>query len=389
MAKAPLFAFSMEQTALHKFFSSADAKFAGYDAALARQSAAIQALAGQLSQMRGSLDRPDRQPEFDARLSAVHSAVDRVQGAVDGRSQLWQAVSDRLRCLEQRFAADFSGLRAGLEARLADAAREAQERTAALARQFAQIPPLIDANRSGCEAAHRGLAEKVRDSKEQIKELIASGDRFQSKIESLASEMILLKADLLHKNDEQLTAFRVELCALKNDRTTFPVRLPEADLSSLELRPEPLIDPDSPPQVPPIHKFSEMAQAIAYLYELVPTLQSILTASHHRVTQKISDFQSRDSRIRALQSELAELTATISTLATREEVAAVMRRRPSARESRGIGLVKCIACGRELSDDDCSQRPRGNVARMAFSIVEEPRPACTSQRTVRRRIQRP
>jgi hypothetical protein len=170
----------------------------------------------------------------------------------------------------------------------------------------------------------------------------------------------------------------------------------EIDLTSLELLPIPVIDGNAPPSLPKMVKFTTVPQAIGYLYDLVPTLQAILTSLHHRVTEKTGSFGNRDTGLPALRTELAAIAAVLPSLATREELSASIRRSsqtPDQAGSRGFGTVKCISCGRELpalEGDEASHHRRVAGGRHPLGLLEESRQARTSQRAgIRRHIQTP
>jgi hypothetical protein len=114
------------------------------------------------------------------------------------------------------------------------------------------------------------------------------------------------------------------------------------------------------------------------MYELIPSLDAILRAFYSHVTGALAEFAARDVNWAVLKSDIADLQASIQGLATREELNLISKRR-NVREpepaSSGVGLIKCISCGRELpsneagSDEALRTHPRPPSSGRKFAAV--------------------
>jgi hypothetical protein len=241
-----------------------------------------------------------------------------------------------------------------------------------LHQQQAESRSLAESHRMSLNASYDNLNERVSANSGQLREILTRETKLRLKISSLGSEIGNRSAH----NDEQFAALQAELAALKLNCSGSE---PEINLGSLELRSPPDIDPLAPPVLPAIEKFSTVLQAIDYLYNLVPTLQSILTSLHSSIMQR-----SGTPGVSAIESELAGIAAVIPTLATRDELSASLRRPAQFGDGalRSLGIVKCISCGRELSgmDGDDAQHRRPLYASASRSSQRAP---------IRRKIQTP
>jgi bacterioferritin-associated ferredoxin len=118
---------------------------------------------------------------------------------------------------------------------------------------------------------------------------------------------------------------------------------------------------NDPPNLPPLHKFSELTEPVDYIYQLVPILQAILNCFKDRITDLDRPFPA-ESAIRALldqigaaiaglANELAELRAAMHKALTRADVIRIVKGMLTMEEvadQTAVGVVKCIACGREM-----------------------------------------
>lgn len=123
---------------------------------------------------------------------------------------------------------------------------------------------------------------------------------------------------------------------------------------------------DETPQLPSLHKFNEVPEAIQYMYDSIPKLQGILKAIHSKVASinntQSSDFDQdafdklSDTIRKALENMEAELNLLRNQTnkgLTRADVMRMIREMLDDGDydddqATAIGYVKCIACGREM-----------------------------------------
>jgi uncharacterized membrane-anchored protein YhcB (DUF1043 family) len=381
----------MEETALHRFFSSAEERFGRCDAIIAKQSEQIQQLSDQFSQLKKSIDNHDQQHELEKKLTEMNAEVVWIRKHFSKASKLWGSLENQFQKVKQQIDSDLTSLRLNVDQQLEIGVKAAQEQARLFIQQeIVELRGLIYSHREESGILHQNVIEKVCINSEQISELKVREDELNVALSSLSSEMKSMSANLREKSEVQFQLLKSEITTLSIDRPLFPIRPPICDLDSLKLRSEPFLDPDSPPRLPEIVKFEKIPEAIDYLYELIPTLQAILTSSHRRINEKFTAIVKRDLVIPVLQSELSRLTAMIPTLATREELITAIRKRGLPRESRGLGIVKCISCGKELIEEDPPDHQWCSSPRISLKMVEEPRGTrCPQRAQIRRKIQRP
>jgi hypothetical protein len=389
MARGQFFTFSMEQTALHKFFSTAEERFGRYDTLIAKQSTTIRILSDRISHLEKLPPKPDRHPEFDFRLTEIATAFHRLSSDLSSATKLWESFEDRLRSAREHADAEIASVRLEMDSKIRESLNQIWGSVREIVREeIGEVRGWIESNHRDCEMVHGNLFEALRNHSEEVREMRLRVDQEDVGMRALSSEIKELEGNLAQRAEEQFGILREEIAALKNDRPVIAMGDPDLGLEALQLRLKSDVDPECAPRLPEITKFTKVSQAVDYLYQLVPALEFILVASHRRTNERFAAWEHRDSVLNSIRSDLAELTALIPSLATREELG-LMRRRPSAREPRGFGTVKCIACGRELTEDGPSDRHRASSPRIESRVVEEPRPARASQRAfVRRKIQR-
>jgi hypothetical protein len=381
----------MEETAIHRFFSSAEERFGRCDAVVAKQSEQIQQLSAQFSQLKKSIDNHEQQVEMEKKLSEMNAEIVWIRKHFSEASKHWASLENQFHNVKHQFEGDLTSLRLNVDQQLEVGVKAAREGARLFVQQeIVELRSLICSHREESDILHQNVVDKLCRTSDEISELKVCENALKVGLSSLSSEIKSISNNLTEQSEEQFQILKSEIMKLSIDRSFLSNRPPICDFDSLELRSEPFLDADSPPRLPKLVKFHEIAEAIDYLYELIPTLQAILTTSHHRMNEKVTTLIKRNLIIPMLESELSRLTAVIPTLATREELMMIVHKRVLPQESRGLGIVKCISCGRELIEDDPVNYQRCSSPRISLKIVEEPRSARCSQRAqIRRRIQRP
>ena len=136
---------------------------------------------------------------------------------------------------------------------------------------------------------------------------------------------------------------------------------PKIDLSGLNLRPEPKIEFDEPPDLPKLEKFKDVESTVDYIYEVIPKLQAILNCYHDKIdslpnTELDRDFLSElMDKIRGsmagMAKEVEDLKNNMNKGLTRADVARMIREMSTVEgesDQTSVGCVKCIACGRDM-----------------------------------------
>ena len=130
------------------------------------------------------------------------------------------------------------------------------------------------------------------------------------------------------------------------------------DISNLEPAKEVKVAWEVPPVLPKLHKFDSIIDNVGYTYQMVPKLQAYLYSMHDRMddlTTNTRDFSGledllaklKDS-ILAMDKELNQLKNALKKSVTRQEVLDMLRDNEEM-TGTSVGSVRCIACGREVT----------------------------------------
>ncbi|KAK8878146.1 hypothetical protein M9Y10_004910 [Tritrichomonas musculus] len=144
------------------------------------------------------------------------------------------------------------------------------------------------------------------------------------------------------------------------------VSKPPYDLSTVRPYPSMKVNWQDKPELPPIRQFINLEEAIDYIYRVQPPIQAYLEAMHKKIvadSSKIEDkidkdavhkmFQKIQSIIGELRSHIDGLKKNIENTATRDEINDIFEdliaETRNNENQTAIGRVRCIACGREMS----------------------------------------
>jgi hypothetical protein len=356
MSQHAFFRFSTDETSLHAFFASAEDNFKRHELLLTAQDQRIHELSGQI---RYCAERPDMQPQIESRITDLSAAINRVERSLAATARLWETLGAQIQIVNRHFAAELSSLETRLTDQRNSEVREfAAKFTRIWSENLGEIQTKIDEHCQSLTHCNSLLTERLSAESKALRGVLAREQQINGRLEALSGELEQLK------NRSQFERLTADIECLKRDRPSFPIRPPSPDLELLELRVAPPIDSSSPPVLPPLHKFCTVAQAVDYLYELVPTLQSILTSTHHSVDARFAELLCHDWGVSDMKADLINLTTTIQGLATRKELNAALPRRCLFRECDSPGLSKCISCGRPVADPGItSPRKAGGSAR--------------------------
>jgi hypothetical protein len=140
----------------------------------------------------------------------------------------------------------------------------------------------------------------------------------------------------------------------------------DTDFSTIDLRPAAPANFADPPKLPRLAKFRDVGDIVSYIYDTVPRLQGFLDAMHGKIAEVadiVPDLAVRagveltlaqlGSNVAELQRSVADVRVHVGRAATKGEVTAIARRLQGIQDgdaatSTSIGIVKCIACGREM-----------------------------------------
>lgn len=148
--------------------------------------------------------------------------------------------------------------------------------------------------------------------------------------------------------------------------TAQPVMLqPDYDLSKLRPYPPCTVHWRDPPELPMIRQFTNMGDVVDYIYRLVPKLQGILNAMHGKVLDLNSDLLNKVdkaavekffNKFQAVAAEMKDhidkLQQAMEDTASRGEINQIVEdlfAQLNFDAETSIGAVKCIACGRDMS----------------------------------------
>ena len=116
---------------------------------------------------------------------------------------------------------------------------------------------------------------------------------------------------------------------------------------------------EMPPKLPTLQKFDSIVDNVDYTYKLIPKLQGYLYSMHDRMddlTANTKDYSGLENllanlkdSIRAMERELNSLKNALKKSVSRQDVLDLLREQQEEITGTSIGSVKCIACGREVS----------------------------------------
>jgi uncharacterized coiled-coil protein SlyX len=167
----------------------------------------------------------------------------------------------------------------------------------------------------------------------------------------------------------------------------------DADLSDIELKDYEPFDFRKNPTLPRLTKFKDLRDCVKYIYKLIPRLQAILDALYEKLyfgPQADEKFVRKSD----LESRLENITGALNTQKRQlDECRLFMKRAPSQRElvnalkiarsdvdqdgvSSAIGCMKCIACGRDISQvaGAMSEIEANDIFGSPVNIVMRPSP---------------
>jgi Skp family chaperone for outer membrane proteins len=233
-------------------------------------------------------------------------------------------------------------------------------------------------NTDGLRDDFNSLSEHVDECESQLKKTSDHVQTIASAYASLARTSAPLDSDLprtlfntsqhVHSNFtkifDTLKDLRNRIDTCYDSASAIPrevtVEAPKIDLSKLHLRGESPATFEDPPDLPELHRFSEIAEPVDYIYELVPRLQGILRCHHAKISsleRPPPELQDMLERVRASMArmgrELEELRGKLGQGVSRSDVARMIRNSHGVDDDDGgdetaVGIVHCIACGREM-----------------------------------------
>lgn len=183
-----------------------------------------------------------------------------------------------------------------------------------------------------------------------------------------------------HVNN-QFTSLFTSIDEIKSIISELKSRPIEPDLSGIALRTDNNTSYDftNPPLLPKLYKFQRISQAVDYIYELVPAIQSYMNAIYSKENsttkmkeiEKENDQKENDKQFSELRYEIADIRSLMTNMATRDDINIIQRQRsrggnlnvsidggglngPSNGGFGGSSAVRCIACGRELPSPNSS-----------------------------------
>ena len=140
---------------------------------------------------------------------------------------------------------------------------------------------------------------------------------------------------------------------------------PDYDLSKLRPYPPCVVHWRDPPELPMVRQFTNMGDVVDYIYRLMPKLQGILNAMHGKILDLNSDLMNKVdkaavekffNKFQAVASEMKDhidkLQQAMEDTASRGEINQIVEdlfAQLNIDNETAIGAVKCIACGRDMS----------------------------------------
>lgn len=188
-------------------------------------------------------------------------------------------------------------------------------------------------------------------------------DTLPKTMSDTSNYLIVTLKQLLNGNAQLSRDLQTQSTKLNTPRITTCDNGTKIDLTTLTLRPSFSPSWKEDPMLPPLIKFGEIEDSVDYMYECLPKLQGYLSAMHDKVvdnSEQLSNLLNKDEldknlekfrqSIKDVKKELEELRRSLNRGLTRADVEQMISESIGVNEQGGsIGTLKCIACGRELT----------------------------------------
>lgn len=373
----------MDETSLHNFFATVEDRFTRFEEILNAQAAQINNLNSQLSN-RQKQDSPDKadiiKNEFELRFNQINDRFNVIERNSSQHNDIYDKLSAEIENIRSFTINSIEDLRKDI---------------------LSQVNTIIQnneiKNKANIESALDQLKEKIKamipkDNSQDIERLnhdinelksnqnIYETDSQSTKdfIKTIANSYAMISkqtvgslnqslSEILNSTTSKLIeelstipklASEIEECKQIANKP-IPIRPPSPDISKLELREQCPLDFMRPPVFPTLKKFSKIENAVDFIYELVPVVQSYVLTNRQQIIDNIDDMDRQNEQLECLRNDLSEMRQIILRLPTREDFSLAMKTSRKTIEPdscRGIGFAKCIACGREVQTAVSSER---------------------------------
>lgn len=399
----PFFRFSLDESSLHNFFSTVKERLSHYDSLFAEQNNKIFTLNAQLNLQS---NKEQLVQKLQSEISNLSNQIKSIETSANNNSKDIQSLSNEMHQLKPYFESKINEITQLFEKKLSEKNNHDQNQLSDLSNQLSahieqliseSVTPitekinLINDDITKINQKHGQIAKEIDQNAQEI------GDA-KKIIETIKNSFLSLNPD---KNDlphaasfvnDQFNSIFSSLKEMKKSLNVLNSRPQEPDLSSLQFHPiESECNFSQPPELPPLYKFRKISDSVNYIYELVPYLQSYLNAIYYQNQETIrkeaddnEKKKEKDKEIVELRYEIANIKSLMTNLATREDVNIIARGRStrtvftpcegsydkamknSIAPSTGLnqsnlpsnggfgnsGAMKCIACGRELPNNN-------------------------------------
>ena len=169
----------------------------------------------------------------------------------------------------------------------------------------------------------------------------------------------------------------------------------EFDITSIKLYPSMVAHWRDPPELPQLHQFLSIGEAIDYIYRVMPKLQAHLTAMQAKIVDNATEISNRVERpivekvfekfqtlISELSRRIGELQNGFSNTASRDEINTIVAdifRHMATDNQTSIGRLKCMACGRDiprvvgsLSEKEADEALGPPISSTVFHVPNKP-----------------
>ena len=398
MSSKPFFRFSSDESSLHSFFSSVEDRLNRYDTLFAQQNEKISTLTAQMK----------IQTEKNQTFSRIQTDTNDLNNRL---KLIEQSVLHNNESI-QKITSDFSSLSNTINSQLLELSKKVEEKLkeshADNGLQFDDLfnkltkhtKELVDdsiasINNKVEDFSHliTNIDEDTKKNNTQIININSQINENQKNIQMIRESFLSLNTDSKKQNDltpltttashiiNQFSTIFLAINEIKTSLLALQSRPVEPDLSGLSLRPDQtniLYDFSQPPYLPKLYKFNKISQAVDYIYDLVPALQTYMNAIYSienskiklRENEKDNDQKERDKQFSEIRYEIADIRSLMTNMATRDDINIIQRQRssrggginmssfnsmdcsglagPSNGGFGGSSAIKCIACGREL-----------------------------------------
>ena len=306
------FKFSMDETSLHDFFSTAEERFRKYDTMIAAQNSKIDSLSVKLESTKTQLEQQN--PVLNKRIDELVPQVTNIGKEFEKYEQRMSELEQKFGALQQHlatFANIESEIKQVLKMELDSASESLVRSIDNVAARVNSAEEKISALESENKCLNEDLARLKSESARLTKDVESHTEALKATSERVSS-IEVAHAQQFSGVDKNLESLKAEIAALKEKvNNPFPVRPPEPDFSLIEMHDVESFPVTGPAALPKLVRIRKVDDLVRYVYDFVPTLQGILDWSFAQLDRLNTTHSVLSDDVSGMHSTLSQTHDTI------------------------------------------------------------------------------